>query len=52
LSESGDRTITDKDQTRIDEILDFWFREQELSAPQIDRRMNSGLAKEYRTPTN
>jgi uncharacterized protein (DUF924 family) len=40
LSESGDRTITDKDQTRIDEILDFWFREQELSAPQIDRRMD------------
>lgn len=40
LSESGDRTITDEDQLRIDAILDFWFREQELSAPQIDRRMD------------
>jgi uncharacterized protein (DUF924 family) len=40
LSESGDRTITDEDQLRIDAILEFWFREQELSAPQIDRRMH------------
>ena len=40
LSESGDRTITDEDQLRIDAVLDFWFREQELSAPQIDRRMD------------
>jgi len=40
LSESMDATITDDDQIRIDAILAFWFREQELSAPQIDRRMD------------
>ena len=40
LSESVDATITDDDQIRIDAIIDFWFREQELSAPQIDRRMD------------
>ncbi len=33
-------TITDEDQVRIDAILAFWFKEQELSAPQIDRRMD------------
>jgi len=40
LSESMDATITDEDQARIDAILSFWFKEQELSAPQIDRRMD------------
>jgi len=40
LSESVGATITDDDQLRIDAILEFWFREQELSAPQIDRRMD------------
>jgi uncharacterized protein (DUF924 family) len=40
LSESKGTTFTDEDQARIREILDFWFREQELSAPQIDRRMD------------
>ncbi len=40
LSESTDATITDDDQVRIDAIITFWFREQELSAPQIDRRMD------------
>ena len=40
LSESMDATITDVDQARINEILAFWFKEQELSAPQIDRRMD------------
>ena len=39
LSESMGATITDQDQGRIEAILSFWFREQELSAPQIDRRM-------------
>lgn len=39
LSESVDATITDEDQQRIDAILSFWFKEQELSAPQIDQRM-------------
>jgi uncharacterized protein (DUF924 family) len=40
LSESMGKTITDEDQARIDAVLAFWFREQELSAPQIDRRMD------------
>jgi uncharacterized protein (DUF924 family) len=39
LSESMDATITDDDQLRIDAILSFWFKEQALSAPQIDQRM-------------
>lgn len=39
LSESKGASITDDDQARIDAILSFWFRQQELSAPQIDRRM-------------
>ncbi len=32
--------ITDEDYARIDAVLAFWFKEQELSAPQIDRRMD------------
>ena len=40
LSESMGSTMTDEDQGRIEEILSFWFKEQELSAPQIDRRMD------------
>lgn len=40
LSESMGATITDDDQVRIDAILSFWFKEQQLSAPQIDRRMD------------
>jgi len=40
LSESMGATITDDDMSRIDEILSFWFKEQALSAPQIDRRMD------------
>jgi uncharacterized protein (DUF924 family) len=40
LSESVDATITDEDQLRIEAILEFWVREQELSAPQVDRRMD------------
>lgn len=40
LSESADATITDDDQIRIDAILGFWFKEQELSAPQVDGRMD------------
>ena len=38
-SESVDATITDQDQERIEAVLSFWFEEQALSAPQIDRRM-------------
>ena len=40
LSESMDATITDDDQLRIEAILSFWFMEQELSAPKIDRRLD------------
>ena len=32
--------ISDDDQARIEAILAFWFKEHELSAPQIDRRMD------------
>ncbi len=35
-----DATITDEDTDRIEAILSFWFKEQALSAPQIDRRMD------------
>lgn len=40
LSESMGSTITDEDQLRIDAVITFWFREQELSAPQIDNRLD------------
>jgi uncharacterized protein (DUF924 family) len=40
LSESAGATITDDDQRRIEEILAFWFKEHQLSAPQIDGRMD------------
>jgi uncharacterized protein (DUF924 family) len=40
LSESMEATITDDDQIRIDAVLGFWFEERELSAPQIDGRMD------------
>jgi uncharacterized protein (DUF924 family) len=40
LSESMDATITDEDQARIEAILSFWFKEQELTAPRIDGRMD------------
>ena len=40
-SERTNAAISDDDQARIDAILEFWFKEHELSAPQIDRRMDS-----------
>jgi len=40
LSESAGATITDDDQVRIEAILAFWFKEQQLTAPQIDGRMD------------
>lgn len=40
LSDAVDATITDDDQIRIEAVLTFWFKEAELSAPQIDRRMD------------
>jgi uncharacterized protein (DUF924 family) len=46
LSESMDATITDVDQVRIDSILAFWFKEQELTAPQIDHRMEMWFSED------
>lgn len=46
LSESMDATITDEDQARIEAILSFWFKEQELTAPQIDRRMDKWFSED------
>lgn len=40
LSENADATINDEDQVRIEAILSFWFKEQQLTAPQIDGRMD------------
>ena len=40
LSESIGASITDDDQARIDAVTAFWFKEHQLSAPQIDRRMD------------
>ncbi|MCH8135050.1 MAG: DUF924 family protein, partial [Proteobacteria bacterium] len=34
-------SLPDEDQQRIDAILSFWFKEQTLSAPQIDQRMDT-----------
>jgi uncharacterized protein (DUF924 family) len=47
LTESMDATITDDDQIRIDEILSFWFMEQELGAPQIDGRMDIWFGEDH-----
>jgi uncharacterized protein (DUF924 family) len=46
LTENAGGTITDEDVARIDEILSFWFKEQELSAPQIDRRMDTWFGQD------
>jgi len=46
LSESMDATITDDDQIRIDKILSFWFKERELTAPQIDGRMDTWFGED------
>ena len=39
-SENIEPGISDDDQSRIEKILSFWFREQSLSAPKIDARMD------------
>lgn len=46
LSESMDATITDDDQARIGRILAFWFKEHELTAPQIDGRMDTWFGED------
>lgn len=40
MSEGGKAAIADADKQRIEAILKFWFKEQQLSAPQIDGRMD------------
>ena len=40
LSENTEASVTDEDEARIRQILDFWFMEQNLAAPQIDARMD------------
>jgi uncharacterized protein (DUF924 family) len=40
LSEGANATITDDDQRRIEAVLEFWFKDKSLSAPQIDGRMD------------
>lgn len=46
LSDTVDATITDDDQIRIEAVLSFWFKEAELSAPQIDRRMDTWFGED------
>jgi len=46
LSESMDASITDEDQARIETVLSFWFKEQELTAPQIDQRMEMWFSED------
>jgi uncharacterized protein (DUF924 family) len=46
LSDAAGATITDDDQVRIDAVLAFWFKEQSLSAPQIDRRMDTWFGED------
>ena len=41
-----DATITDDDQVRIERILSFWFKEHELTAPQIDGRMDTWFGED------
>ena len=40
VSASAETAHSSDDQARIDTILSFWFKEQALTAPQIDRRMD------------
>ena len=40
LNEGGDAAITEADQARIEAVLSFWFKDKELTAPQIDGRMD------------
>lgn len=36
----ADSALSEDDQARIDAVLTFWFKERQLSAPQIDGRMD------------
>ena len=41
MSDTAGATLSSEDRSRIDAILTFWFKERALSAPQIDRRMDT-----------
>lgn len=47
LSKGGEAAITDADKLRIEAILKFWFKEQQLSAPQIDGRMDVWFGEDH-----
>ena len=38
-ADGAEPTMTDHDTNRIEAVLAFWFKEKELSAPQIDGRI-------------
>jgi len=40
VQQTEDETVATVDNARIDAVLSFWFREKELTAPQIDGRMD------------
>jgi len=40
LSDSAGSTITDEDERNIERVLSFWFQERQLTAPQVDARMD------------
>ena len=46
LSESMGASMNDDDVARISAILSFWFKEHTLSAPQIDRRMDTWFGED------
>ena len=39
-SEIAESALSEEDQARIDAVLTFWFKDRQLSAPQIDGRMD------------
>lgn len=46
LSEGMETSITEEDQIRIERIISFWFKEQTLTAPQIDGRMDTWFGED------
>ena len=46
LSKNMETPNAEADEARIDAILAFWFREEELSAPQVDRRMDTWFSED------
>ena len=46
MSDSAGAALSSEDASRIDAILNFWFMEQALSAPQIDQRMDTWFGED------